>query len=77
MPATPQTHQVHINGDVVDMPIGTTLADAMHQHLDIDPMHARGVAVAVNDEVVRREDWQDVLLEAGDRVEVITARQGG
>lgn len=75
--AVTDTHSIVINGESKDVAIGATLADTLHQQLDIDPLHARGVAVAVNDEVVRREDWQDVLLEAGDRVEVITARQGG
>lgn len=77
MPETPEQHQIQINGDTVEMAVGTTLADALHQHLDIDPLHTRGVAVAVNDEVVRREQWEDVHLGADDRVEVITARQGG
>ncbi len=77
MSTNPQQHQIYINGDEVSMAVGTTIADALLQHLDIDPQHTRGVAVAVNDEVVRREAWQDVALQADDRIEVITARQGG
>lgn len=38
---------------------------------------ARGVAVAVNGEVVRRADWSERQLAEGDRVEVLTAAQGG
>jgi sulfur carrier protein len=38
---------------------------------------ARGVAAAVNGEVVRRAAWESTRLAAGDRVEVITAVQGG
>ena len=37
----------------------------------------RGVAVAVNGEVVPRSGWDDAELHAGDRVEVLTAAQGG
>jgi sulfur carrier protein len=37
----------------------------------------RGVAVAVNGAVVPRSDWAAVLLRAGDRVEVLSAAQGG
>lgn len=37
----------------------------------------RGVAVALNDEVVRRNDWGRARLSEGDRVEVIRATQGG
>lgn len=38
---------------------------------------ARGVAVAVNDEVVPRGEWERAELGDGDRVEVIRATQGG
>jgi sulfur carrier protein len=37
----------------------------------------RGVAVAVNGEVVPRSRWTAVALREGDRVEVLTAAQGG
>ena len=37
----------------------------------------RGVAVAVNGEVVPRARWSDHPLRAGDRVLVIRATQGG
>jgi sulfur carrier protein len=36
-----------------------------------------GVAVAVNDEVVPRRAWSATALADGDRVEVLTAVQGG
>jgi sulfur carrier protein len=35
------------------------------------------VAVAVNDQVVRRPDWAVRRLAPGDRVEVVRAIQGG
>ena len=37
----------------------------------------RGVAVAVDGEVVRRADWPEHRLTEGTRVEVLTAVQGG
>jgi sulfur carrier protein len=37
----------------------------------------RGVAVAVNGEVVPRSAWPVARLRDGDRVEVLTAAQGG
>ncbi len=37
----------------------------------------RGVAVAVNGEVVPRSTWSAVPLTEGDAVEVLTAAQGG
>jgi len=38
---------------------------------------AAGVAVAVNGEVVPRGRWSGRALRDGDRVEVLTAAQGG
>ncbi len=37
----------------------------------------RGVAVAVNGEVIPRSTWATASLRDGDRVEVLTAAQGG
>jgi len=37
----------------------------------------RGVAVAVDAEVVPRSEWDDVVVDDGARVEVLTAVQGG
>ena len=37
----------------------------------------RGVAVAVNGEVVPRSTWEATPLAEGDSVEVLTAAQGG
>lgn len=37
----------------------------------------RGVAVALNGEVVPRTKWRSTRLSEGDRVEVLTAMQGG
>ena len=37
----------------------------------------RGVAVAVNEEVVPRSNWDGTSLSSADRVEILTAVQGG
>jgi sulfur carrier protein len=73
---TQETQSVTINGESHDIPVGATLEDALRM-IDIDPLYAKGIAIAVNDEVVRKPEWKDVQLAAGDRLEVITARQGG
>jgi sulfur carrier protein len=41
------------------------------------PLLTRGVAVAVNGEVVPRSTWVHRALHDGDRVEILTAVQGG
>lgn len=37
----------------------------------------QGVAVARNQSVVRRADWASTAIEAGDKIEIIRAVQGG
>lgn len=37
----------------------------------------KGVAVARNEEIVPRSTWDDVRCREGDRLEVLTAAQGG
>ena len=40
-------------------------------------IETRGVAVAVNGEVVRRGDWDVTALAEGDTVEIVNAAAGG
>lgn len=40
-------------------------------------IHARGVALAVNEQVILRQEWAGHLLRDGDKVEFFTASQGG
>ncbi len=41
------------------------------------PARTRGVAVAVDGEVIRRAEWETFTIPEGARVEVLTAMQGG
>ena len=54
---------------------GVTIAELLRR-LDVPP-EGRGVAVAVDAEVVPRGRWESVVLEEGAAVEVVTAVQGG
>ncbi len=64
-----------LNGQRSDLRAGATVADALAQlGLALD---ARGVAVAVDAEVVPRSRWDSFVLGADVRVEVLTAMQGG
>ncbi len=42
----------------------------------VDPSQP-GIAVALNDAVIPRSSWPDQPVVPGDRIEVITAMQGG
>lgn len=64
---------VSVNGRVCELATGTTL-DALVADLTPAPS---GVAAAVNEAVVPRSQWPGTLLGEGDRVEVLTAVQGG
>ncbi|WP_433377044.1 sulfur carrier protein ThiS [Streptosporangium sp. CA-115845] len=64
---------VTINGAAHELPAGATVAQAVQR---LTGMRS-GVAVAVNDEVVSRGAWEATALTEADRVEVLTAVQGG
>ncbi|MFI6497427.1 sulfur carrier protein ThiS [Nonomuraea typhae] len=64
---------VVINGTPHEVPQGMTVAQAVQKLTQA----TTGVAVAVNDEVVRRGAWETTALADSDRVEVLTAVQGG
>ena len=67
--------QVTVNGEPRPVPDGLTV-EALLRHVGRDPA-VPGVAVALGDRVVRRLDWPTTPVSDGDRVEVITAAQGG
>lgn len=67
--------RVALNGEARELEDGATVADAVAL-LGVPP-DARGVAVAVDREVVRRADWAETPLATGARVEILTAIQGG
>jgi sulfur carrier protein len=55
---------------------GATDIEEVLRAVEIEP-DQRGIAVAVNDHVVRRAEWNRYKVSAGDRIEVIQATQGG
>jgi len=66
---------ITLNGDPVELPERATLSEMM-RNLGRDP-EEKGIAVALNDSVVRRALWPRTQLSEGDEVEIITAFQGG
>jgi sulfur carrier protein len=66
---------VHVNGEPRELGDGTTVAEVVAL-LGVTP-DARGVAVALEREVVPRSAWGETILDAGARIEVLTAIQGG
>jgi sulfur carrier protein len=66
---------VVLNGSETELADGATVAAALDS-LDL-PAAGRGVAVAVDAEVVPRGQWGATELHDGARVEVLRAIQGG
>jgi sulfur carrier protein len=66
---------IRLNGQDADVGPGATLSDVLAR-LGVE-MGARGVAVAVDGEVVPRSGWGSFTLADGARVEVLSAMQGG
>jgi sulfur carrier protein len=64
---------VLVNGVADESAVGRTIADVL---VDVAGS-LRGSAVVVDGEVVPRGEWQRYRLATGQRVEVITAVQGG
>ena len=67
--------KIILNGNSSDVRADESVL-AVVQRLGLTP-DARGVAVAVDGEVIPRARWEDVRLSEGARVEVLSAMQGG
>jgi sulfur carrier protein len=72
-PVVPAQIRLTVNGEPREVASGTTLAQVVVQ-LSAAPS---GVAAAVNEAVVPRSAWDATALADGDRVEILTAVQGG
>ena len=67
--------RIELNGEPVVLSDGASV-DAAVAEAGADPGR-RGVAVAVDGEVVPRSAWEATPLHEGNKVEVVAAVQGG
>jgi sulfur carrier protein len=67
--------KVVVNGEARDLEAGASVADAVAAAGAPDA--ERGVAVAVEGEVVPRGEWAERILAEGETIEVVHAVQGG
>ena len=65
--------KITVNGAEHDADEGCTVASVVAA-VTAQPA---GVAVALNDQVVPRTDWNTTIVREADRIEVLTAVQGG
>ena len=67
--------RVRLNGRAEEIADGATVADLLAA-LDMTP-DARGVAVAVDAEVIPRGEWTSHEVHPDAHIEILTAIQGG
>jgi sulfur carrier protein len=67
--------QIVLNGEPQELPDGATVESAVIA--TGVPANGRGVAVAVDREVVPRGEWSTTPVRDGQQVEVLHAVQGG
>ena len=65
---------ITVNGVQQEIPESTTVEQLLAQR---GLLEASAIAVAVNNKVVRRQNWATCELVAGDSVVLLTAVQGG
>lgn len=64
---------VLVNGDSSNVRAGATVAGVV----DALARSPKGIAVAINGEIVPRSSWTETRVHDGDEVEVLGAAQGG
>jgi sulfur carrier protein len=65
---------IHVNDQARVLNDGAKLADLLRE---LGLAERKGVAIAINDEVVPRSTWPTRALAEGERILVIQATQGG
>ncbi|HEX4719520.1 MAG TPA: sulfur carrier protein ThiS [Thermoleophilaceae bacterium] len=66
---------IWVNGEARELTVGATVVDAIEA--SGASADGRGIAAAVDGEVVPQDQWGDTTLGDGQRVEVVQAVQGG
>jgi sulfur carrier protein len=67
--------KLSVNGELLELPEGATVRDLVEQAGG--PVRDRGLAVAVDAEVVPRSAWEETVLSDGQKIELLAAMQGG
>lgn len=66
--------EVFINNQSVPVSDSATLSDVLLQHNFLDK---KGIAVAVNNFVVSKAEWNSYRVDSADKITIIRATQGG
>jgi sulfur carrier protein len=66
--------EIQINDELISVQYGTTIHEVVFTILQLNPA---GMAIAVNDTVVPKSQWETSPLQANDKILVIKACSGG
>ncbi|MDE0184057.1 MAG: sulfur carrier protein ThiS [Candidatus Poribacteria bacterium] len=66
---------IRVNGEFKTVEQGLSLYQLLLD-LQIDPVQP-GIAVAMNQELISKKQWQETVVRAGSEVEIVHAVQGG
>lgn len=66
--------QVILNENGIDILAQSSLQTILEQN---EFATQKGIAVAVNNKVVPRSDWPNLILQENDKILIITATKGG
>ena len=66
--------EVYINNEIFSISASVNLFDFLTSRNVVDKL---GIAVAVNNQVIPKTQWQDYLLHHQDKIIIIRATQGG
>lgn len=67
--------EVIVNGKTVSLNVGTSLLEVLKRY-GFDEQ-STGIAVAVNQNLIPKPQWAELILKTNDKVEIVWARQGG
>ena len=67
--------RIQVNGEAREIKVAQRVAELVFRINGSD--QSQGIAVAVNGQIVRRNDWAERTLEDNDEVEVLRAVSGG
>ncbi len=66
--------KIFINREIQETEANTNLFQLLN---NFNIYAEKGIAVAVNNEVIPRTEWQNFIVNENDKITVITATQGG
>lgn len=67
--------EIHVNGNRVFLEnLNPSIVSLLQQQ---KLASYKGIAVAVNEEIIPRSKWETVSIQSGDQILIITATQGG